>query len=1844
MTKYFSDKERSNSNAPKGSLILTVTLLLVLGIGIVSFFPDILTQLTGYAVLDHTRVSAGDAGDNDSTTYYFSTNNTPVDLKTRDPTEPDTGVPATASDFGDRTNSHDIYIITERDFLDSRIDAYLSDLGWNAEEKDLSDGSLYWENNLTPYETVFIDYDTGRFKLPNTPLSPDNGTGTIEFTDYVEGCKIAWPDNAISAVNVTTDGMLDGTFIRVPHTYKTPAYYKIVSSNTSAPWLSNAERYSSIQVVTVNQTSGSTGDFGTCVPFTNVNDDFRGNALPIFNEWGNDIETVQTTYKIYKDKEGPRVPTVWPIGDSVNRTTTKTIQIYGYTGERNSTVNIDVLQNYSSYQYRNYTQFTAYQTSELMNATVDQYAINKGEQIFFISDTTNATLTDLANYDYIEFPDYQKDFFLYYTINGTPQRIGNYTRIQLMEPLEHDIPIGAEMILHDTDRPTGWFNQTVELFENVSKIFVYADDYLGNQGDSFVKYLYYYPESIETSLVHPADDTTFNNLNAVSLAFKATSNTSSSFECQAFVNDDVVYSNPTLINGTLVNTTVTNLTVGTYDWHVECFDDHLFVSPTYSFEIIDTISPIIRREFNDYQSDSNLTLTFNITDLIGIEMPYTKVNLSRMINGTSQTITSYDMNAPELTCSGDEYFQRCTFPLDSLNHTAYNLMITAEDVESQVTVQTRPLIIDETEATVHDIVVAQTPYTNKKEIDANWTCVDNVSGIKESTYAIGTAMNETKIKNWTTIPVNGTEQYTSNFTITEQNLSFIDRTDYYVYVQCENNAREKTAITASKSVLFVDITAPDQPIVVDEGMYTSSNTLLYFEWIAQDNESDIHHYEVQLGEVGSPGSVFGWTDVGLATNRSFSNVYSDGNEYSLQVRAVSTNGQISTIGESNGIIVDGTPPVNGSITYAQRSNTDENTIGYDVGVDPISSIKNATLHIYKSDIVNDQNLDTCSGDFLEIRTVRLNESATAINQTLENGCYKFRMRVNNYAGLEREYSIPRIMRLDHTAPEEIIIDDGGVWTSNHSLTFSFKGIDPETHITNYTFSIGSVQENRTDMYNWTTVPADIENEYTTVTINETELNKPLVNGEAYYLTIIATNNASLNSERYFSDGIVWLDKDIPETRIHTFEGNPVNDTNQTFYDTNNDTFTSIVIKTENDTVCKIYEQDVHYQQESGYACTLIPENDSLRDCVIYLPYDGYYERHISCKDQLNNQQTADDNLDISFYVDGYPPEITPLTPLNETFVSGPTYVSAEIIDEGIGVITETTYSLVDATNTTVQNGSLVLSHNDTYEAEFEINETTPDGSYEIRIQARDKANLTGTEKIPVKIDHETPTIDLRSPLEDFINHNTLFNMTISDRLLKNISYTIQHDSTGTVILNQSNTSIDESTVIITEPLNVSSLSEGLYKIQLQASDYNNHTASHESYFFIDRTAPTQTNLTVEPETVYATEDINIESTWSDNAGLEEITLSHTALGNNSTTYSIDGEKKQTNTLTATIDNSNLEAFQNITWYICAEDVAGNTHCTENATITIENQPPKVYAETPSEYEIAEDATLFLDMQDIFYDPEEQALSWSITNTTNSSYLNATLENDTVTVQPIQDWNGHVYLTLQAQDPFTQIPTYFTLEITVTPVNDAPRLRTQIPPVTIVTDATTESYVNLSKYISDPEENQITYNYTYDSERFTMNTTQIGNDKFLRIRRENEKTTGRFTYTIDAFDQTDTASFTGTVIYLNDTTIDLRDVFVQESIQIQNRSVTIVTDYLPTYPITDMTITITTPNNLTDSMSFSQINETRYSYNYLETEYNNTQLPGTYQVTTALTDSAGNTENATTHFTIYPAIMQTIRLA
>lgn len=128
---------------------------------------------------------------------------------------------------------------------------------------------------------------------------------------------------------------------------------------------------------------------------------------------------------------------------------------------------------------------------------------------------------------------------------------------------------------------------------------------------------------------------------------------------------------------------------------------------------------------------------------------------------------------------------------------------------------------------------------------------------------------------------------------------------WYFHVQGFNQYDQPNG-TLDLGPYLSDNTAPDAPVVIDDGATSGSLTSLHATWSAVDDQSGIGRYEYAVGTTAGATDVLDWTAASPETATEVTQPglsLVDGQTYYISVKARNNAQLWSSVGTSDGIIV-----------------------------------------------------------------------------------------------------------------------------------------------------------------------------------------------------------------------------------------------------------------------------------------------------------------------------------------------------------------------------------------------------------------------------------------------------------------------------------------------------------------------------------------------------------------------------------------------------------------------------------------------------------------------------------------------------------------------------------------------------------------------------------------------------------------------------------------------------------------------------------------------------------------------------------------------------------------------------
>jgi len=949
----------------------------------------------------------------------------------------------------------------------------------------------------------------------------------------------------------------------------------------------------------------------------------------------------------------------------------------------------------------------------------------------------------------------------------------------------------------------------------------------------------------------------------------------------------------------------------------------------------------------NYSTTSYKNIEFIITDNYKVNESSIVLN----ITGNNQTIYHTTNNGlynnnwtfgEEISCTGTNTQKTCNVNINLVD-SIYNLTFTAADSVGWTNSEIKENFTADTVAP--DITRVDTigSTTSSTEIYANWTDLTTTFGFDHYEYCVGTKKYPTEgyynnVLNWTNVG------QATNTTTTQLNLT--PGTVYYINIKAIDEFGNFD-VASSGMILYEDTTAPVfNGIIINSGnLWSNNNASITANWSFTDLESGVASYKYAVGTARYPFE--GWNS--LTNDLTEDNAIEitslnleDGQIYYVSVKAYSNYSlnELSSIWYSSSAVkIDTIKPVNGTIQYNAGSLTVPSiAIIYGTGTDTLSGLRgNAEIRVKYANLSQNAQCGGYSSAALLTNVSLTTSSGTAnyVYNGLEDGtCYKFELWVYDIAGNVNIYNSGNQvnnLKVDTTPPPSVTITDQGTVTNSPDLMFTWIPVqDLDSGVGYYTYALGT-SPGQTDVVGWT--------QTTEATAIFRNLN--LEDEDIYYLSVIAYNNIGGPSETAYSDGIIYLDASTPNPVTVVSVGNDTNGSDG-YLDTKVSSTTIINLTGEESLSCvwSLYDVDYAEPGQGAYNYTTLCNNTNIngvgiQTCNIANVNEGAHNVYVICKDGANNKQSSSQNTHVSFIKDNSAPEINITSPENNSLVNS--LITANVLITDASNYTAR-YELREYYNRTLNTSGIVgVSGN------ISLDLSNLKGVFELIISATDIYSRTRNESVVMIVDNTVPSLNVvTSPSRSYFGEN--FDLTIRATLLTNASYNITNSS-GQTILSSTNTSNSmRNSLVWTETVDVSSLSNGNYTINVQVINNNSNITTSNYWFYVDKDYPRAFSRTVRPNrTIYDNDSIQLEIYWEEVIGLDSVWVKHNANGSyvNYTASQIEGEDiwDYADAWQVTIPSYLLKPNQTITYTWYARDKAYNTQNTGSYNVFVTDRAP-----------------------------------------------------------------------------------------------------------------------------------------------------------------------------------------------------------------------------------------------------------------------------------------------------------------
>jgi hypothetical protein len=262
-----------------------------------------------------------------------------------------------------------------------------------------------------------------------------------------------------------------------------------------------------------------------------------------------------------------------------------------------------------------------------------------------------------------------------------------------------------------------------------------------------------------------------------------------------------------------------------------------------------------------------------------------------------------------------------------------------------------------------------------------------------------------------------------------------------------------------KLTIVYDTTVPSTPSVTD-GDYTNDNTQLTASWSSADAESGIDEFQYALGTMPGGSDVVGWTSAGTSMGVTKMGLSLSDGTYYFSVKVMNGGGLWSSVGTSDGIIVDTTGPTFSTIAATPDWVTLDTRVvltfssSETLADDPTVTVDgNTAVFLYKENNIDYTYMYTiAAGDS--------NPAPIAISGT-------------DRAGNEGTGGNSTILKTYSESDYGPLVTDDGQETVDTSLHATWEPANPDFPPDEYEYAVGTSPGDN-DMVDWTSTGAETE--------------------------------------------------------------------------------------------------------------------------------------------------------------------------------------------------------------------------------------------------------------------------------------------------------------------------------------------------------------------------------------------------------------------------------------------------------------------------------------------------------------------------------------------------------------------------------------------------------------------------------------------------------------------------------------------------------------------------------------------------------------------------------------------------
>jgi hypothetical protein len=655
----------------------------------------------------------------------------------------------------------------------------------------------------------------------------------------------------------------------------------------------------------------------------------------------------------------------------------------------------------------------------------------------------------------------------------------------------------------------------------------------------------------------------------------------------------------------------------------------------------------------------------------------------------------------------------------------------------------------------------------KTQLNANWSAIDNESGIAEYKYSVYYSSSPGAVSG--TIVQDTTITASSSVSLS---ISLLENKYYYFAVKARNNAGIWSGIAYSDGI-FVDATAPAGSIVINSNATYTNSASVNLTLSATDNGSGIDKMRFSNDNI----SWSSWESYSTAKQWTLSS--SNGTK-TVYVQYTDKAGNSATI--SDNIVFDNIKPV-GSVVINNNANCTKSTsVNLSITTNPDTS------GVYQMSFSNNNSTWTAYENYATSKT------KTLVSGDGDKTIYiKFKDRAGNESN---PYSDN--IKLDTTLPvisiSGILLTDGQYYNTNKSISVSFTDANLTSSVSklNGASFTGSTTASNDGTYTLYVKAVDCANNIVQDTINF------VIDKTAPTITVTGISNNQCTNQSV--KPIITVTDNNLKSKIITLNGQSYNSGTTIFNDGSYTLYTKAEDKADNfseNTIIFIIDKvspavsisgvsdGVKYNNDvtpvisfSGATTTILKLNNNSFTSGTTIFNDGTYILYAKAEDCAN--PTAEKT--IRFVIDKTPPTLTVSKPANDEIITG------------------ANYSIEYSTSADAYRVFFLKSLNST-NWDTITTDSTPDGihtfdtriisdnDYYFKTIAVDSVSNSTQLIKNTSIDNTAPVVNI-SGVDNNAYYNTSITPTISvlDAHLQSVSYLLNNQSytPNTAITNDNN--------------------------------------------------------------------------------------------------------------------------------------------------------------------------------------------------------------------------------------------------------------------------------------------------------------------------------------------------------------------------------------------------------------------------------------------------------------------------